>query len=708
MLKFNFNFHIKRFFVFVLLMTLSMSICVFSGAGAVQTSVTGTTENLLAAVYAYADYEISLKNAVFAEGGNDDGTLLTDVKFSSAFDYFDDPIDGWVKIRSYNNEADYKAIVDIDLGYSAKGINTFYTRNYQYVDKGIGFPDTVEYYVSRDGEDFEYVGDGICDEDPESKESSAIFRLITEDEYEARYIRAVFKCNGREILYINEVAAGAKGRLFYANYSHNEVIRDSQGVLYRIDGNIAEVIGFDNNNVQNNNVIEPSDISFNKNGITYTLGMGSDNPVTVYTDFINEEQKNYSGSPNSIKYIVIHNTATTAESTDAKRYNSRLHQTDGTSSWHYTVDDNVIYHSLPDNIVGWHAGPTHNYESIGIEMCVNGAPANSKGLGIFEGAAYDKWVEERFRKTIKNTAMLTAELLTRYGLGTDAVIQHYDVSQKDCPQWLRANGEDEYNGELWLEFMDHVEEYYHLLNGDDPKGRISSNHNIKIPDFIRVSSGKVYPVESIASGAFSDIQHGIQSIELGKHIKRIEADSFLGCESLEIVSVSYENDNFHTDSNNILYDNEDNIIFPTENKVISPNPLEGCTLEIKEIDGRYCLITNGKDLKINHIELDYGAGIGKAYNAKGERLLGSSIVGTDTVICFDDGLRLYAVHKGDVDGDGKISSIDYILTKRIYYETYKPTKRQLTAVSFTNGVNVTMTDYIMLKRHYFGTYNLIG
>ena len=45
-------------------------------------------------------------------------------------------------------------------------------------------------------------------------------------------------------------------------------------------------------------------------------------------------------------------------------------------SWHYTVDDHEIYHHLPDDEPGYHAGDLMeadggNMNGVGIEMCVN-------------------------------------------------------------------------------------------------------------------------------------------------------------------------------------------------------------------------------------------------------------------------------------------------------------------------------------------------
>lgn len=69
-------------------------------------------------------------------------------------------------------------------------------------------------------------------------------------------------------------------------------------------------------------------------------------------------------------------------------------------------------------------------------------------------------------------------------------------------------------------------------------------------------------------------------------------------------------------------------------------------------------------------------------------------------------MALTLVVKGDVDGNGKIDTSDYLLAKRICFSTFVPTKAELFAVAITDGIKVTSTDYMMLKRHCFGTLTI--
>ncbi len=126
-----------------------------------------------------------------------------------------------------------------------------------------------------------------------------------------------------------------------------------------------------------------------------------------------------------LQYITYHDTANIAENADAKMHNTYMYsegnRTARARSWHYTVDDTYIYHNVPDNEVTWQGDSYDAYaKSIGIETCVN--------------------VGSDFYRTWQRMGKLVASLLYEYGLSSDAVKQHYNWNQKDCPKTLRNNG----------------------------------------------------------------------------------------------------------------------------------------------------------------------------------------------------------------------------------------------------------------------------
>lgn len=58
---------------------------------------------------------------------------------------------------------------------------------------------------------------------------------------------------------------------------------------------------------------------------------------------------------------------------------------------------------------------------------------------------------------------------------------------------------------------------------------------------------------------------------------------------------------------------------------------------------------------------------------------------------------------GDIDADGEITSFDYLLLKRIYFETYYPTVEEIGYADMDRDGVITTFDYVCLKRYYYGT-----
>jgi len=146
--------------------------------------------------------------------------------------------------------------------------------------------------------------------------------------------------------------------------------------------------------------------------------------INIIQDFIPPGRRNRPGHELKPRYITIHDTANPRPGADARAHAGYLKGETAARvpvSWHFTVDDSIIYQHLPLDESGWHAGDGKNgpgnRQSIGIEICENKGGDRAK--------AED------------NAAWLTAKLLQDYGLGVDAVRQHFDWSGKNCPRVLR-------------------------------------------------------------------------------------------------------------------------------------------------------------------------------------------------------------------------------------------------------------------------------
>ena len=158
----------------------------------------------------------------------------------------------------------------------------------------------------------------------------------------------------------------------------------------------------------------------------------------VTTHYLPVGYQGRTGTERKIRWIAIHETDNTEPNATAKSHDDYLHTyaKDHPLSWHYTVDENEVYHHIPDKETAFHAGDNirkrgGNRNAIGIELCVN------------EGSD--------FNQTMHNAAVLVAYLLDKYDLTIDDVKQHRDFSGKICPSTLITENR-------WDEFLTMVEQ----------------------------------------------------------------------------------------------------------------------------------------------------------------------------------------------------------------------------------------------------------
>ena len=129
-----------------------------------------------------------------------------------------------------------------------------------------------------------------------------------------------------------------------------------------------------------------------------------------------------------IKFIVIHYVGATGTAFDnAKYFEKELRN----ASAHYFVSQNGdIYQCVKDEDTAWHCGDAYtggaggtfygkctNYNSIGIEMCVN--------------KVNGKWIYTE--ATLEATAKLVQRLMAKHKVPKENIIRHFDVSGKECP-----------------------------------------------------------------------------------------------------------------------------------------------------------------------------------------------------------------------------------------------------------------------------------
>lgn len=145
--------------------------------------------------------------------------------------------------------------------------------------------------------------------------------------------------------------------------------------------------------------------------------------------FIACNADNYSaGRTQPVRYIVMHYTANNGDT--ARNNCDYYHRVGGMqASAHYFVDEHGVIQSVREVDTAWHCGARaywhpecRNANSIGIEMCSRKRA---------DGSYYIK------PETVANAAALARDIMQRYGIDTDHVLRHYDVTGKRCPMpWV--------------------------------------------------------------------------------------------------------------------------------------------------------------------------------------------------------------------------------------------------------------------------------
>ena len=171
-------------------------------------------------------------------------------------------------------------------------------------------------------------------------------------------------------------------------------------------------------------------------------------------EFVSCNLSNFrAGRTQPVRYIVMHYTANNGDT--AKNNCDYYHRVGGLqASAHYFCDEHGAMQSVLECDTAWHCGARaywhpecRNGNSIGIEMCSRKRA---------DGSYYI------LPETVANAAALAREIMQRYGIDTDHVLRHYDVTGKRCPmpwvddpaQWtafkdmLKQNDNDEEDDDM--------------------------------------------------------------------------------------------------------------------------------------------------------------------------------------------------------------------------------------------------------------------
>ena len=147
---------------------------------------------------------------------------------------------------------------------------------------------------------------------------------------------------------------------------------------------------------------------------------------------------NYSNRFNKkIQYIVIHDTGNPRKGANAQAHFRYFNQKGRNASAHYFVDKDESLQLVADEYSAWHCGDgkgkygIFNYNSIGIELCIN--------------------EDGDWEMTKSRAVLLIRQLLLKHKLDKKCVVRHFDASRKICPRKMHDIGWRE-----WTLFYDSI------------------------------------------------------------------------------------------------------------------------------------------------------------------------------------------------------------------------------------------------------------
>ena len=188
-------------------------------------------------------------------------------------------------------------------------------------------------------------------------------------------------------------------------------------------------------------------------------------------EFVACNTDNYSaGRTQPVRYIVMHYTANNGDT--ARNNCDYYHRVGGLqASAHYFVDEHGVMQSVHEDDTAWHCGARaywhpecRNANSIGIEMCSRKRA---------DGSYYIK------PETVANAAALAKDIMQRYGIDTDHVLRHYDVTGKRCPMpWV--NDPDQ-----WTAFKDMLVPKSTTTDEEDEDDMVRYNTIEDVPGWAR-------------------------------------------------------------------------------------------------------------------------------------------------------------------------------------------------------------------------------
>lgn len=419
-----------------------------------------------------------------------------------------------------------------------------------------------------------------------------------------------------------------------------------------------------------------------KNGKS-TLSVNQVNGVSLSTQYLltstnNSVRPGYASSP---QYVTIHNTDSTGRGADAlahaKIQYNRQNNNEIWTSWHFQVDDHSIYQSIPMDEVAWHAGDgsMQGNTTIGIEIC-----ENSDG---------------NYAKAEKNAAYLTAQILFELGLPKNAIRMHKDWSGKTCPRNI-INGTKGTMG--WDAFKSTVAKYYdQLAEENKPEEIVEIDETFTtMAKEIGYSSDKNILYRIPVNTTMAQLSNQIKAYDESATITFMDADGNALTEGILKTGYKMKVTIVEKPAEPEIPEEPSNPETPVEPEVPT-DPVEPEEPVNPDVPEQPVEPDEPVEPEIP-VEPDPEVPTEPETLEEVEETNLEEQISTISEPIIKECTFILSVN-GDVNGDGKISSVDYVMVKNhiLNIKRIKGSKSLSADVNFDK--KISSIDYVMIKNH---------
>lgn len=182
-----------------------------------------------------------------------------------------------------------------------------------------------------------------------------------------------------------------------------------------------------------------------------------------------------------IKYVVMHYTANSGTSATAKGNANYFKNADRQASAHYVVRaGEPIYYCVPIEYPAYAVGGSKYANTKGAYYY--GKCKNSNSVSIEMVSCTDPkgnyYIPEG---TQELAAELAANLLKELGLPMSALIRHYDVNGKPCPEPMSVSLDGKTShGDEWAKFQARVQKYFNKTSTNTQSVTAGNSYKVKI------------------------------------------------------------------------------------------------------------------------------------------------------------------------------------------------------------------------------------